>query len=217
MSVLPVPSSLVGDALQDAAGAILTKGDLAVKLMEADRAVIQMYITKLLDRIQQLEEGTANAGQAQVDIQTKMQRELANHEDIFEYLRAEIHKKNGEVNELKEQKLKLMEDQEQMTQENERTLQEMQDKAMEEKSLLQMELASVKAELKRVEIFIKKEAELEQELADKKRKLEDQAQESSSSISDLERKHVQEKDRLKKEMLVNDQIIFATWPSVRFA
>ena len=84
MSVLPVPSSLVGDALQDAAGAILTKGDLAVKLMEADRAVIQMYITKLLDRIQQLEEGTANAGQAQVDIQTKMQRELANHEDIFE-------------------------------------------------------------------------------------------------------------------------------------
>ena len=202
MSVLPVPSGLVGDALQDAAGAILTKGDLAVKLMEADRAVIQMYITKLLDRIQQLEEGTANAGQAQVDLQTKMQRELANHEDIFEYLRAEIHKKNGEVNELKEQKLKLMEDQEQMAQENERTLQEMQDKAMEEKSLLQMELASVKAELKRVEIFIKKEAELEQELAEKKRMIEDQAQESSSSISDLERKHVQEKDRLKKEMLL---------------
>ena len=77
----------------------------------------------------------------------------------------------------------------------------MQDNAVEEKALLQQEVDSVKAELKRIENFIKKEAELEAELSEKKRMLEEESKGHATSISDLERKHVQEKDRLKKEML----------------
>ena len=72
---------------------------------------------------------------------------------------------------------------------------------MEEKAILQQDVASVRAELKKVELFIKREAELEEELAEKKRLLEEGRQEHATSVSDLERKHVQEKDRLKKEML----------------
>ena len=49
-----------------------------------------------------------------------------------------------------------------------------------------------------VELFIKKEAELEQELADLKKQLVDDAKEASTTISDLERKHV--------------QVRYATWP-----
>jgi len=59
----------------------------------------------------------------------------------------------------------------------------------------------VNADLKRVEAFMKKEAELEGELEEKSRRLEMESKEHATSISDLERKHVQEKDRLKKEML----------------
>ena len=62
---------------------------------------------------------------------------------------------------------------------------------MEEKAQLQQEVATVRAELKKVELFIKKEAELEQELADLKKQLVDDAKEASTTISDLERKHVQ--------------------------
>jgi hypothetical protein len=79
--------------------------------------------------------------------------------------------------------------------------QELADKTMEDKAVLQQEVAAVRAELRKVETFIKKEAQLEEDLGEKKRLLEEGRQEHATSISDLERKHVQEKDRLKKEML----------------
>ena len=62
-------------------------------------------------------------------------------------------------------------------------------------------MATVKAQLKRIDNFIKKEEELTTELADKRRLLEENSKEHATKVSDLERKHVQEKDRLKKEML----------------
>ena len=89
-----------------------------------------------------------------------------------------------------------------MTQENERTQQQLIDKASEEKVMLQQEVRDVRAELKKVETFIKKENELEIELADKVKQIEDDRKAHADKISDLERKHVQEKDRLKKEMLL---------------
>ena len=43
-SAMAEPSGLVGDALQAAAGTILTKGDANTKLMDADRAMIMNYV-----------------------------------------------------------------------------------------------------------------------------------------------------------------------------
>ena len=48
---------------------------------------------------------------------------MANQEDIFEYLRGEIHNKNNLINELQDKNLTLMEDQERLTQEHERSQQ----------------------------------------------------------------------------------------------
>ena len=50
--------------------------------------------------------------------------------------------------------------------------------------------------------FIEYKQTLEAQLQEKKRVLEDGAKEHATHVSDLERKHVQEKDRLKKEMLL---------------
>ena len=50
--------------------------------------------------------------------------------------------------------------------------------------------------------FIEYKQTLEAQLQEKKRLLEDGAKEHATHVSDLERKHVQEKDRLKKEMLL---------------
>jgi len=135
------------------------------------------------------------------ELKKKLESEIANQEDIFEYLRGEIHNKNNLINELQDKNLTLLEDQERLTQEHERAQQELADKTMEDKAVLQQEVAAVRAELRKVETFIKKEAQLEEDLGEKKRLLEEGRQEHATSISDLERKHVQEKDRLKKEML----------------
>ena len=53
-----------------------------------------------------------------------------------------------------------------------------------------------------VSTFIEYKQTLEAQLQEKKRLLEDGAKEHATHVSDLERKHVQEKDRLKKEMLL---------------
>ena len=50
--------------------------------------------------------------------------------------------------------------------------------------------------------FIEYKQTLEAQLQEKKRLLEEGAKEHDTHVSDLERKHVQEKDRLKKEMLL---------------
>ena len=76
-------------------------------------------------------------------------------------------------------------------QEHEAAMQELVDKSMEEKALLQQEVSALRAELKKVETFIKKEAEIEAELSETKRLLEECRKDRSTSISDLERKHVQ--------------------------
>ena len=141
-----------GDALQAAAGAILTKGDAASQLMDADRELITNYVrcehmdtticgrTKavmalsaglfvhalhraLQSHIQQLEKGNLQADNAASHLRGKLSNEQANHKDTFEYLHAEIHRKNDEITYLKEQVRKLVEDQEQLTQDHERTMQ----------------------------------------------------------------------------------------------
>jgi len=154
------------------------------------------------EKLVQLESGRAQALATTTELKKKLESEIANQEDIFEYLRGEIHNKNNLINELQDKNMALLEDQERLTQEHERSQQELADRSMEEKAVLQQEVTSVRAELKKVETFIRKEAELEEELKNKKRLLAEGRQEHTTSISDLERKHVQEKDRLKKEMLL---------------
>ena len=88
-----------------------------------------------------------------------------------------------------------------MSQEHERMQQEANDHAMEERATMTQEIARLKDELNKVKTFISLKAEMEAELAEKTRMLKDNAKEYQTAIADLERKHVQEKDRLEKEML----------------
>jgi len=179
---------------------VLSK-DEEQRFLECDRHLMLLHFRAANERIAQLEVERIQASASNAELKKKLDSEMANQEDIFEYLRGEIHNKNNLINELQDKNLSLMEDQERLTQEHERSQQELADRSMEEKAILQQDVASVRAELKKVELFIKREAELEEELAEKKRLLEEGRQEHATSVSDLERKHVQEKDRLKKEML----------------
>ena len=155
----------------------------------------------LTDQIQQLQDERARSGDVAAALKQKLASELSNHEDIFEYLRAEIHKKNGEVNDLKQKLNDLVEQQEKEINDLEDKQQKELDERNGELAVLQQEVGVLKAQLKKNEAFIQKEQELTTELADKKRQLEETSKEYAMGISDLERKHVQEKDRLKREML----------------
>jgi len=95
----------------------------------------------------------------------------------------------------------LEEQKERLILEYEKTIQDNADEARKEKAVMQEDAKKKQDELDRVAEFRRKEAQLEEDLAEKTRLLEERKRNAASSISDLERKHVQEKDRLKKEML----------------
>ena len=134
-------------------------------------------------------------------LEKKLETERASQEDIFEYLRGEIHNKNNQITELQEKNNALIEDQERATLDHERQQQEMNDKLMEGRATMQREISKLKGDLDSVKTFISLKSEMETELADKTKQLKDNAAAHQTAIADLERKHVQEKDRLKKEML----------------
>ena len=197
---LPV-GDVSGNALIGISGDILTKHEEQY-FANCDRELMLMHFKAANEKIVLLEMERVQKQADNQELKATLEKEKANQEDIFEYLRGEIHNKNNHINELQDKNLTLMEEQERMTQENERTQQQLIDKASEEKVMLQQEVRDVRAELKKVETFIKKENELEIELADKVKQIEDDRKAHADKISDLERKHVQEKDRLKKEMLL---------------
>ena len=57
------------------------------------------------------------------ELRAKLASDREEREEIFEYLRAEIHNKNAQINDLTEKNAGLVEEQERITQEHERTQQ----------------------------------------------------------------------------------------------
>lgn len=54
----------------------------------------------LTERIQVLEDKKGNVAAERIALERKLETERANQEDIFEYLRGEIHNKNNQITEL---------------------------------------------------------------------------------------------------------------------
>jgi hypothetical protein len=155
----------------------------------------------LTERIQQLEDKKGDVATERKALEKKLDDERSNQEDIFEYLRGEIHNKNNQITELQEKNMALVEDQERLAQEFEQQQQAANDQAMEAKATMMQEISRLKDDLNKVKTFISLKAEMEADLAEKTRLLKENAKDHRTSLADLERKHVQEKDRLKKEML----------------
>jgi len=85
---------------------------------------------------------------------------------------------------------------------HEQAIQAATDKAELERAELNELVHTQKEALERVRRFQGRQESIEAELSEHKERLKREAQRHNALVSDLERKHVQEKDRLKKEMLM---------------
>lgn len=128
--------------------------------------------------------------------------ELANQKDIFTYLNGELAKKTDEIVDLQGRLIALQEENDRQVAETESRLMAAKDAADLAAATFQQDLGALQAELDSLNTFKKHKEEIEAELLLKTKQLEDEGKEHATAISDLERKHVQEKDRLKKEMLL---------------
>jgi hypothetical protein len=129
-------------------------------------------------------------------------KQQEDQKDIFQYLNGELAKKTDEIVALEERVLKLEEENDQSIREHEARLLSQKDADAQEIGRLHKQIGEQKEQLEKVSTFIEYKQTLEAQLQEKKRLLEDGAKEHATHVSDLERKHVQEKDRLKKEMLL---------------
>jgi len=195
-------SVVVGNALDDLVGAIVArKGDEGF-MSAVDRQFLEMELNLIKQRIDGYKKGEHETEAAKAELNSKLQEELANQKDIFTYLNGELAKKTDEIVDLQGRLIALQDENDRQTTETETRLMAAKDAADLAQAHFQQELGALQAELDSLTTFKKHKVELEAELAVKTRQLEEDAKEHATAISDLERKHVQEKDRLKKEMLL---------------
>jgi hypothetical protein len=195
-------SAVVGSALDDLVGAILNKKDDANYLAQVDREFLETEIRLLKDRVDQYKKDEIAQSNKNGALDARLANELANQKDIFMYLNGELAKKTDEILELQESKMALMDDAEKQALEHESRLLAQKDAAQLTAAKLQEEISTLKAKLDNVSKFIAEKKEMEARLDEQERQIELDAKEHTNQVSDLERKHVQEKDRLKKEMLI---------------
>jgi len=139
--------------------------------------------------------------EAKAGLDARLADEQANQKDIFMYLNGELAKKTDEILELQEKVQALLDENEKQTLEHESRMLAQKDAAQLQAAKLQEDVAFYKQKLDTMNKFISEKAEMEANLEQMERKIEDDAKAHAVQISDLERKHVQEKDRLKTEML----------------
>ena len=92
------------------------------------------------EKIAALEAGRVLAATSNEELTSTLVSEKANQEEIFEYLRGEIHKKNGQINELQDKATILSEELERLTIDQEQRLQAVTDRGVQEKAALQAEV-----------------------------------------------------------------------------
>ena len=203
---LPSPpgnmSVIVGNALDDLVGAIVARKSDEGFMSAVDRQFLEMELFMLKGRIDHYKQGEKASDGDKELLKGKLAEELANQKDIFTYLNGELAKKTDEIVELQERLIALQDENDRQIADSEARLMEAKDEADLAAATSHQALSAMQVELDMLNAFKKHKAEIEADLLLKTRQIEDNAVEHATAISDLERKHVVEKDRLKKEMLL---------------
>ena len=194
--------AILGGALDDFVGAVLAKKSDKSFLEQVDREFLETAIRTLKEKLKQYEVDSQGTATKNAELQGQLSKQKGDQKDIFQYLNGELAKKTDEIVALEERVLKLEEENDMQIRDHEARMLAQKDSAEQETARLQEQITAYKEQLEKVSTFIEYRASLEAELEEKKRALDEETKEHAKHVSDLERKHVQEKDRLKKEMLL---------------
>jgi hypothetical protein len=184
-------ASVVGAALDDLVGAARQKGKGKADqgYGAEEKANIELEIQELKAKVRMYELREREVDEHKARLEGLLAKQQDDQKDIFQYLNGELAKKADDVAKLEKDVERIIADNDRGISEKDRELQQLQDAADQESLELKQEISHYKEEL-------------EKQLREKKRQLNEDAKRHETLVSDLERKHVQEKDRLKKEMLL---------------
>ena len=195
-------NAILGTALDEFVGAVLAKKSDKGFLENVDREFVESEVRTLKEALKKYEEMAGRMVEEKGELLAKLDRQKDNQKEIFQYLNGELAKKTDEIVALEERLAEKTDELESLLRDHGHAIQEQKDASDHEAVRLKGEIAEYREKLEKVSRFIEIKETLEAQLTEKERLLEEEAKEHATHVSDLERKHVQEKDRLKKEMLL---------------
>ena len=195
-------NAILGTALDEFVGAVLAKKSDKGFLENVDREFVESEVRTLKEALKKYEEMAGRMVEEKGELLGELDRQKDNQKEIFQYLNGELAKKTDEIVALEERLAEKTDELESLLRDHGHAIQEQKDASDHEAVRLKGEIAEYREKLEKVSRFIEIKETLEAQLTEKERLLEEEAKEHATHVSDLERKHVQEKDRLKKEMLL---------------
>ena len=195
-------NAILGTALDEFVGAVLAKKSDKGFLENVDREFVESEVRTLKEALKKYEEMAGRMVEEKGELLGELDRQKDNQKEIFQYLNGELAKKTDEIVALEERLAEKTDELESLLRDHGHAIQEQKDASDHEAVRLKGEIAEYREKLEKVSRFIEIKETLEAQLTEKEKLLEEEAKEHATHVSDLERKHVQEKDRLKKEMLL---------------
>ncbi|KAG8464549.1 hypothetical protein KFE25_009917 [Diacronema lutheri] len=187
--------------IDDFVGALLERRKDA-PTSEGDREFFLTEIRVLKEKLNLAELRVEELVAKNAELSSTLGSQKMDQADIFEYLNGELAKKTQEVVRLEEGIQSFEENNAHLIAEYETKLTTSEDAHSADREQLEKQIGELTAALEELSDFRARKDELERDSAQVKATLDDEKREHQRHVSELERKHVQEKDRLKKEMLV---------------
>jgi len=169
---------------------------------EGDTEFFLTEIRLLKEKLNEAELRVEDLTRANEELTSKLGTHREDQADIFEYLNGELAKKTDEIVHLEEKRQELLEANANLVADYEQKLIAQREQAGMDKEGMEQQISELTTALEELHEFQQRKEELERENAETKATLQDEQREHTRLVSELERKHVQEKDRLKKEMLI---------------
>jgi len=177
-------------------------GSAGVSEANEDANVQQIYEQKMLvESIDELTREAQRWKKAATEAMEKNSKQETQHKDLLWYLNKEIKEKDQTIETLKKQNALLKSEKTNEVQEVHDLLTKQQDSYEERTETLRRQLADLRTNYEELKQFTRDKDVLEQSVKDLRDKLENDKRQHAIHVSELERRNVSEKNRLKKEML----------------
>eukprot|EP00239_Pterosperma_sp_CCMP1384_P004132 CAMPEP_0197853914 /NCGR_PEP_ID=MMETSP1438-20131217/23662_1 /TAXON_ID=1461541 /ORGANISM="Pterosperma sp., Strain CCMP1384" /LENGTH=510 /DNA_ID=CAMNT_0043468489 /DNA_START=481 /DNA_END=2010 /DNA_ORIENTATION=- len=160
----------------------------------------ELVIGHLKNKLSKYLDKTDHLSGENVRLSDELETQKINLKDINEFLTNELKAKEISHAALEQRVAQLEADLELAQQSFNKQVEDLKAEFLQKEDALRDEISAYEGKLHELKEFQEKKAQLEQELLEIKALLDKERREHEERISDLERKAVQEKDRLKKEM-----------------
>jgi len=177
-------------------------GSAAAAEANEDANIQQIYEQRMLvESVDELTKEAQRWKKVATEAMEKNSKQEMQHKDLLWYLNKEIKEKDQTIEMLKKQNALLKSEKTSEVQEVHDLLTKQQESYEEQTESLRKQLAGLRASYEELKQFTQDKDVLEQSVKDLRDNLEDEKRQHAIHVSELERRNVSEKNRLKKEML----------------